>query len=60
MDLDPIELQKHLKGVSYPASAEDLAGAAESNGASEEIVEALRSMGGGELSGPDEVMKRLG
>jgi hypothetical protein len=60
MDMNPIDLQKHLKGVSYPASAEDLAGAAESNGAPKEMVEALRGMGGGELSGPDEVMKRLG
>jgi hypothetical protein len=45
MDVNPIELQKHLKGVDYPASKDDLVSAAESNGAPSELVDALRSAG---------------
>jgi hypothetical protein len=58
MDVNPIEVQKHLKGASYPTDAEDLARTAEGNGAPQEIVERIRSTGG-EFSGPDEVMERL-
>lgn len=60
MDLNPIDVQKHLSGVSYPATGEDLAAAAEGAGADGDIVAQLRAIGDDELSGPDEVMKRLG
>ncbi len=60
MDVSPIDVQKHLKGMSYPASRDDLVSTAESNGAPDEIVERLRSLDRDEVSGPDEVMKALG
>ena len=53
------DVQKSLAGVEYPASPDDLASHAESNGASSDLVEALRGMDGGELSGPDQVMHEL-
>lgn len=59
MDFNPIEVQKHLKGVSYPASKEDLASAAESNGAPKELVEQLRSANCDGFSGPDDVQETL-
>jgi hypothetical protein len=59
VDVNPIEVQKHLKGVEYPTDGESLASAAESNGAPKEIVDRLRGIGG-QVSGPDDVMKRLG
>ena len=59
MDVNPIELQKHLKGISYPASRDDLVSTAEGNGAPDEIVDALRGSGQDEFSGPDEVTKAL-
>jgi len=59
VDFNPIEVQKHLKGVSYPASKEDLASAAESNGAPKELVEQLRSADRDESSGPDDVQETL-
>jgi hypothetical protein len=59
MDVNPIELQKHLRGVSYPASRDDLVAAAESNGAPEEIVEALRSADADRFDGPDKVQAAL-
>ena len=60
MDVSPIELQKHLKGVDYPAGKDDLVRAAESNGAPDEILQSLRGVGEQEFSGPDQVMKALG
>jgi hypothetical protein len=59
MDVNPIELQKHLKGISYPASRDDLVATAERNGAPGEILDALRNAGKSEFSGPDEVQKAL-
>lgn len=59
MDFNPVEVQKHLKGVNYPSSGEELASAAESNGAPGDLVEKLRSLGDEEFSGPDKVMAAL-
>ena len=59
MDVNPIELQKHLKGISYPASKDDVVSTAESNGAPGDIVDALRDSGQEEFSGPDQVTKAL-
>ena len=60
MDINPIEVQTHLKGVDYPASKDELIAAAESNGAPQEIIEALQRMDGTEFEGPDDVMEALG
>ena len=59
MDVNPIELQKHLKGVDYPASKDDLVSAAESNGAPGEIVDALRSTNKDHFDGPTAVTEAL-
>ena len=59
MDVNPIELQKHLKGVDYPASREDLVSAAESNGAPDELVRALRSAKQDSFDGPTAVQSAL-
>ncbi|MBA2530469.1 MAG: DUF2795 domain-containing protein [Euzebyales bacterium] len=44
MDLNPIEVQKALKGVSYPAIKGDLVSAAQGNGAASDISGALESL----------------
>ena len=59
MDVNPIELQRHLKGVSYPASKADLISAAEGNGAPDDIVSALRDAGQDSFDGPDDVQRAL-
>ena len=59
MDVNPIELQKHLKGVDYPASKEDLASTAESNGAPQEIVEAIRNADKDTFDGPSAVQQAV-
>jgi hypothetical protein len=38
MDFDPDDAQQYLEDVDYPASKEEVASAAESNGAPEEQV----------------------
>jgi hypothetical protein len=60
MDVNPIEVQKHLRGVDYPASKDELIATAESNDAPQEIIEALQAMEGSEFEGPDDVMEALG
>jgi len=60
MDLNPIEVQTHLKGVDYPASKADIVSAAESNDAPQEVIEALQQMDGDQFDGPDDVMEALG
>src|SRR3954452_24142924 len=52
------EVQRHLKGANYPSSGDDLAGLAQSNGADDELVAALRGIGGS-VDGPNDVMKHL-
>jgi hypothetical protein len=59
MDVNPIELQKHLKGVDYPASRDELVSAAEANGAPDEIVDALRNAGKDAFDGPTAVQEAL-
>ena len=59
MDVNPIELQKHLKGVDYPASRDDLVQAAQSNGAPDDMVEALRNANQDSFDGPSAVQKAL-
>ncbi|WP_035279946.1 DUF2795 domain-containing protein [Actinokineospora spheciospongiae] len=52
---NPIELQKHLSGVDYPASRQDLVEHARSDGASEEILQALENMPDRTYDGPNAV-----
>ena len=51
------DVQKVLKGADYPASGEQLADLARSNGADDDLAQELSSIG--KAGGPDEVMKQL-
>jgi hypothetical protein len=51
------EVQKALKGADYPATGDQLADVARGNGADDDLVEELSSIG--EVSGPDKVMSEL-
>ncbi len=52
------EVQKALKGADYPMQGDQLADLASSNGAEEELVNALRGIDR-EVEGPNGVMKEL-
>ena len=60
MDVNPIEVQKHLSGVDYPASKADIVARAEENDAPQEVIEALQQIEAEQLDGPDDVMAALG
>jgi hypothetical protein len=58
MSMNPIEVQKALKGASYPSSRDELAQLAESNGNSD-VAEALRNTSTSQFDGPDDVMQAV-
>ena len=59
MDFDSDDARQYLEDVDYPASKEDLVSAAEGNGAPDELVERLHTLGRPTFSGPDEVVAEL-
>jgi hypothetical protein len=59
MGVQVTEVQKALKGASYPADKEDLVELAESNGADDDVVEALRDMEGDSYDTPADVMSAV-
>jgi len=54
-DINPIELQKYLAGVDYPASRDDLVEAAKGNGADDDVVQALQGLGDDSFEKPTDV-----
>lgn len=59
MAINPIQLQKHLKGASYPMTRDDLVSLAASNGADDEALSALRAIEDREYDGPNAVSHEL-
>lgn len=58
--ISPVEMQKRLKGTSYPASKADLVRQAQSNHAPDEIVETIRALPADSFGSPKDVMRALG
>ncbi|MBT2478876.1 DUF2795 domain-containing protein [Streptomyces sp. ISL-94] len=58
-DVNPIEVQKALKGAEYPAKRDDLVQLAKRNGAGEEITQELASSSKDRFNGPDDVQKSV-
>lgn len=56
---NPIDLQKHLSGVDYPASRDDLVRTAEEQGADNELLDALRGIPDKEYDSPTAVSKAV-
>jgi hypothetical protein len=59
VDINPDEVTRYLDGVDYPASKEDLTSAAEDNGAPEDFLERLRTLGRPSFSDLDGVVEEL-
>ncbi|MBT2490812.1 DUF2795 domain-containing protein [Streptomyces sp. ISL-96] len=60
MNVNPIEMQKSLSGVNYPASKKEILEKAEKNGAGPEIKEALKALPEKEYDTPAAVNKEVG
>ncbi len=57
---NPIELQKYLSGVDYPAQRDDLVRAAERNGADSDTLDVVRRLPDRTYEGPSGVSKEIG
>lgn len=55
----PIDLQKHLKGVDYPASKDALVAHAKDSGAPQEILDRLGSIADRQYDGPSGVVSEF-
>ena len=60
MAVNPIQIQKFLKGVNYPASKSDLLENAEREGADEDVRATLEKLPDQEYETPADVSKALG
>jgi hypothetical protein len=60
MTVNPIQIQKFLKGVDYPASKEALLHNAERNGADEVVRTTLEQLPDQEYETPADVSQALG
>ncbi|WP_182877180.1 DUF2795 domain-containing protein [Microbispora sp. H10670] len=56
---NPIQLQKHLKGVDYPAGKSDLIDTARDQGADDTVLNALERIPDREYDGPNAVSKAV-
>ena len=60
MTVNPIQLQKHLSGVDYPASKSDLVRHARQRGADEHALRTLESLPRDRFNSPKDVSEALG
>ncbi|OIH99835.1 MULTISPECIES: DUF2795 domain-containing protein [unclassified Curtobacterium] len=52
---NPIQVQKYLSGIDYPASKDDIVSTAEQENAPDDVLEALRGIPDREYDGPTAV-----
>lgn len=57
---NPIQLQKHLKGMNYPASKEDLLQHAKQHGADDNAMSVFEQIPEDEYETPADVSKAIG
>ncbi len=53
--VNPIQLQKFLKGLNYPASKQDITAHARKHGADENVLSTLEQMAGEKFQTPADV-----
>lgn len=56
---NPVEMQKYLGGVDYPATRDALLEKAKSKGAPDDVLEHLRNMPDRRYDGPDAVSQEF-
>ena len=57
---NPIDLQRHLKGVDYPATRDELVSKAREAGANEDILRALEAIPERDYEDPAQVSEAIG
>ena len=58
--VNPVQVQKFLGGIDYPASKQDLIKTAKSHGADERVLNLLKKLPDKKYEGPTGVTKALG
>lgn len=58
--MNPIQLQKHLSGIDYPAGKQDLIDTAREQGADEEVLSTLERLPDRQYDGPNSVSAEVG
>jgi uncharacterized protein DUF2795 len=58
-ETNPIDVQKALKGASYPADRDALVSVAKKNGADASFLEKLGNLGQKQFDGPNEVQQAV-
>lgn len=56
---NPIQVQKFLSGIEYPASRDDIVTTAEKEGADSDVLDALKQLPDQEYDGPTAVSKAV-
>ena len=56
---NPIQVQKHLGGIDYPATKEDILASARESGADDDIMKALEAIPDGEYDAPTAVSSAI-
>jgi hypothetical protein len=59
-DAGPIQIQRYLKGLQYPASKEDIIQRARDAGAPNEVVEFMQKLPDQEYKSPIDISKVVG
>jgi Protein of unknown function (DUF2795) len=57
--VSPIDIQKALSGMDYPANKEQILQKAQQNGADDQVLDALRTLPDREYDGPSGVSKEV-
>ena len=57
---NPIQIQKYLKGISYPTSQQDLVKHALEQGADQDVISVLEQLPNGQYETPADVSKVIG
>lgn len=59
MEVNPIDVQRHLMGLDYPARKDEVIAYAEQNDAPQRVIEALQALGDEHFNDPSEVQAAL-
>lgn len=60
MTVNPIQVQKFLGGVDYPATKDDLVRRAQDEGADDAVLDTLRGLPRDEFNSPNDVSEAIG
>ncbi len=56
---NPIQVEKYLKGIDFPASKQDLVQCAKENDAPEEVLSMLEQLSGKQYNSPVDITKEF-